>query len=172
MRNRWGSPKAKRGRQSLLEQVQKNHERACVYASALRKPVPPKPQILIDLENSSRAHRSRTRSTPWADGRPLERDVLKQVIAAFKADPRVASVERNQSGVFQDGDRYIRVGSRGKLDLTVYLTDGRYLECEVKRGQQPSLLREQQRKRIQAIRSSGGLAGWCWSRESALALLP
>ena len=113
----------------------------------------------------------RQRSTPGADGRPLERDVLKAIIQALRLDRRVASVERNQSGVFQDGSRYIRVGSKGKLDLTVYLKDGRYAEIEVKRDPHTKP-EEHQFQRIEHIKRSGGIAGWCWSIESALAILP
>jgi hypothetical protein len=113
----------------------------------------------------------RQRSSPGFDGRPLERDVLKAIIQALKLDRRVASVERNQSGVFQDGKRYIRVGTKGKLDLTVYLKDGRYAELEVKRDQRTTP-EEHQLQRIEHIKRSGGIAGWCWSLESALAILP
>lgn len=107
-----------------------------------------------------------------ASGKPLERDVLKAVIQALRMDKRVASVERNQSGVFQDGNRFVRVGTKGKLDLTIYLRDGRYIEAEVKRAPDVKLLSEAQQLRISQIRGAGGLAGWCWSVESALALLP
>ena len=101
---------------------------------------------------------------------PLEREVLKAVTKALRADPRVARVERNQSGTFREGERWIKVGTRGKLDLTVYLKSGRYMEIEVKRpGGKPD---PRQALRIEAIKREGGLAGWCWSAESALALLP
>ena len=113
----------------------------------------------------------RSRSTPGADGRSLEKNVLKAVIKALRADPRVASVERNQSGVFQDGERWVRVGSKGKLDLTVYLKSGRFAELEVKRDERTKP-DERQLQRIEHIIRSGGIAGWCWSIESALALLP
>ena len=113
----------------------------------------------------------RQRSTPGADGRPLERDVLKAIIQALRLDPRVARVERNQSGVFQDDERYIRVGTPGKLDLTVYLKSGRFAELEVKRDERTKP-DERQLQRIEHIIRSGGIAGWCWSIESALALLP
>lgn len=114
----------------------------------------------------------RSRARPGADGRPLEKHVLKAVIDALRLDPRVARVERNQSGVFQEGNRVIRVGSKGKLDLTIYLKNGRYIECEVKRSPDVKLLSAEQTARIQSIRDSGGLSGWCWSVESALALIP
>jgi hypothetical protein len=113
----------------------------------------------------------RQRSTPGADGRPLERNVLKAVIKALRADPRVARVERNQSGVFLDGDRTITVGSKGKLDLTVFLTSGKYIEVEVKRDMK-TLPKAHQWQRIKQIREAGGLAGWCWNVPSAIALLP
>lgn len=108
------------------------------------------------------------------DGRPampLERDVLLQIIKALRADPRVARVERNQSGVFREGNRFIRVGVKGKLDLTVYLKSGRFAEIEVKRSEKvkPEV---HQVARIQEIKREGGIAGWAWSAESALALLP
>jgi len=102
--------------------------------------------------------------------KPLERDVLKAIVQRLRLDPRVARVERNQSGVFQDGNRYIRVGVRGKLDLTVYLKSGAYLELEVKRpGGKPE---PHQQKRIDDIRASGGLAGYATSPEEAIKLLP
>jgi hypothetical protein len=101
---------------------------------------------------------------------PLEAEVLKSVVKALKSDPRVARVQRNQSGVFHEGDRWIRVGERGLLDLTVYLKSGRYIEIEVKRpGGAP---KPHQAARIADIKSQGGLAGYAWSAESALALLP
>jgi hypothetical protein len=102
--------------------------------------------------------------------KPLERDVLKAIVQALRLDRRVARVERNQSGVFQDGNRYIRVGVRGKLDLTVYLKTGRFIEIEVKRpGGKPE---PHQQKRIDDIRAAGGLAGYATSVEEALELLP
>lgn len=113
----------------------------------------------------------RQRSSPGADGRPLERDVLKTVIDALRWDKRVASVARNQSGVFQDGERYIRVGTKGKLDLTVYLRSGRFAEIEVKRDARTKP-DERQLQRIEHIRRDGGIAGWCWDAPSALAILP
>jgi len=154
----------RRGRLTLRERLAQSHATQSFYASARDLPPPAKPAALLKP--------LRKRSSPGADGKPLEKHVLKAVMDALRLDKRVARVERNQSGVFQDGNRFIRVGSRGKLDLTCYLLDGRYIEIEVKRAPNASLLRDAQRKRIQAIKSAGGLAGWCWSVESAIALLP
>lgn len=156
----------RRGRISLRERLERNHATLSFYAKGAGKPPPPKPALLVAMEE--RAARRRPRS---ASGRPLERDVLKAVIQALKLDRRVSSVERNQSGVFQDGERYIRVGTRGKLDLTVYLKDGRYAELEVKRDARTKP-EEHQLRRIEAIRRDGGIAGWCYDVPSALAVLP
>ena len=108
-------------------------------------------------------------SKPRASGGVLERDVLRQIVKALRSHPSVSSVERNQSGLFRDGERYIRVGTVGKLDLTIYLTDGRYAEIEVKRpgGRATSA----QAERIQRILSRGGLAGVASSVEQALQIL-
>jgi hypothetical protein len=103
--------------------------------------------------------------------RPLERNVLKAVTRALRRDPRVARVERNTSGVFLAGNRTISVGVKGKLDLTCYLKSGRYIEIEVKRDERAKP-QPHQLERIERIKYAGGLAGWCWSAETALALLP
>lgn len=105
-----------------------------------------------------------------ADSKPLEKHVLRAVMAWLRLDKRVARVQRNQSGMFLEGNRVIRVGEKGLLDLTVYLRDGRYMEIEVKRpGKKPE---PHQEARIADIKARGGLAGWCDSPEGAIALLP
>lgn len=118
------------------------------------------PRTALDIDA---IHRKR-------DSRPLERNVLKAVVKALRADPRVARVQRNTSGVFQEGGRIIRVGSRGLLDLTIFLKSGAYAEIEIKRpGGKPE---PHQAERIATIRASGGIAGYATSAEEALALLP
>lgn len=101
---------------------------------------------------------------------PLEKHVLADVLQALRQHPRVALVERTQSGLFQDHDRYIRVGTPGKLDITLMMVGGRYGEIEVKRpGGKPD---ERQQRRIDAIRRNGGIAGCATSAAEAIALLP
>lgn len=112
----------------------------------------------------------RIRKPSQPSGKRLEKHVLAEVLKALRHDPRVAQVERTQSGLFMEGDRYIRVGTPGKLDITGLLVGGRYFEIEVKRpGGKPD---PRQAARIVAIRANGGISGYCWSAESALALLP
>lgn len=120
---------------------------------------------------AKRASKPKLQGVDAIHKRQLERNVLKAVARALRRDPRVARVERNTSGVFMDGGRTISVGVRGKLDLTCYLKSGRYIEIEVKRDERAKP-QPHQLQRIERIRYAGGLAGWCWSAETALALLP
>jgi hypothetical protein len=107
------------------------------------------------------------------DGRPvypLEKEVLADALKALRNDPRVWIVDRRQSGVFQDGDRYIRVGTRGVLDISGMLKGGKYFELEAKRqGEKPE---PHQLERIAEVREGGGISGYFWSVETCLALLP
>lgn len=131
-----------------------------------------KPEVADRLTTTLPPKRDRVKRP--VDGRPAapyERDVLREVVRVLRSDHRVSRVERNQSGVFQDGNRYIRVGVRGKLDLTVYLKSGRFAEIEVKRDAKTKP-EPHQAARIDQIKRDGGIAGWAWSAESALAILP
>jgi hypothetical protein len=152
----------KRGRLSRREQIESVNRGLRAWGAMFGKP-----EVAEKLSTQLPV----TRAPRHASGRPLERNVLRAVMQALRYDPRVLRVERNQSGVFQDGNRYVRVGSRGKLDLTVYLKSGRYAELEVKRDERTKPDPRQQR-RIDEIKQGGGIAGWCWSVESALAILP
>lgn len=101
---------------------------------------------------------------------PLEKEVLADALEALRNDPRVWFADRRQSGVFQDGDRYIRVGTRGVLDVSGMLHGGRYFEIEAKRpGEKPD---ENQERRIANIRAGGGVSGYFTSSDEALGLLP
>ena len=107
----------------------------------------------------------RIRRASGADGGILEKHVLKAVIKFLRAHPKVASVQRNQSGVFMEGDRVIRVGFVGKLDLGGYLKGGLAYEIEVKRpGGKPS---PAQAARIEKLRANGVLTGCVSSIEEA-----
>ena len=65
---------------------------------------------------------------------PLERDVLKAVLAALRAHPRVAFVERINSGAYKSAaGHYVRFGFVGCPDILGMLKDGRFLAIEVKR---------------------------------------
>lgn len=144
-----------RGRKSKLEEARAHNAAIDFYnmPERFKRPLP------------------KVRAAAKPSGKPLEKNVLGSVLMALRHDPRVALVERTQSGLFQDGNRHIRVGSKGKLDITGMLKSGKYFEIECKRDEatKPD---ERQTERIAAIRANGGISGWCWSAESALALLP
>ena len=97
-------------------------------------------------------HRTVARS-----GKPLERNIKKAIIKALRKHPLVVRVENNVSALLQAGDRVIRVGHRGKPDLTVFLRDGRYIGMEIKRPGENA--KPHQQERIDAIRAAGGIAG-------------
>jgi hypothetical protein len=63
-----------------------------------------------------------------------ERDILKDVLGAVTYHPRVAWAERMNSGVMQQGGRYVRFGFVGCPDIIGQLRDGRFLAIEVKRA--------------------------------------
>lgn len=153
--------KKRAGRPTRREQIESFNALHRFYADA----VGVKPMVQLAVP------KLRTRSTTSKRSTiPLERDVLKAVLQALRYDPRVASVERQQSGVFLEGNRHIRVGTPGALDIKGMLKGGRMFEIECKRpGGKPD---PRQAARIARIRADGGVAGYCWSVESALALLP
>ena len=149
-----------RGRQSRRERLLSNKAAIDFLAAGADKRY--EFQVAIP-----KARKPRTRS---ASSTPLERDVLASALEALRLDRRVAFADRQQSGVFQDGDRYIRVGTPGKLDIVGMLKGGRYLELEAKRpGQKPD---ERQALRIAFVITGGGVSGYFTSVEEALALLP
>lgn len=149
-------------RKSLKDQVKANAAWAA-FASPDGK-APPLPESLAYLGEPKRTYTKRI------DAGPTEAQVLKSVLAYLRSHSLVASVERSQSGVFQEGNRIIRVGFVGKLDISGFLRNGaRYFEIEVKRpGAKPT---DAQQKRIDAVLSSGGISGYVTSIEEVAALI-
>lgn len=155
----------RRGRKSLREQFRLNKAWIEFHAAATDKPSP----IDIVVPPAPKAREVR-RPVDGKPPQPLEKHVLAAALNALRSDPRVAFADRQQSGLFQDGNRYIRVGTPGKLDIVGMLTNGRYLELEAKRpGQKPD---ERQARRIEFVKRHGGIAGYFTSADEALALLP
>lgn len=100
---------------------------------------------------------------------PYEAEILAQILSAIRARPDVAICDRRQSGVFQDGNRMIRVGSRGVLDISGMMQGGRYFEIEAKRpGKKPT---DEQADRIDVVRAGGGIAGVAYSAADAMSIL-
>lgn len=149
------------GRRSMRDTLAGNNAAQRFYA-AMAGIDPP-----AELLNSIKPKRT---AAPRDPSKVYEKDVLADVLQALRADPRVALVMRQQSGVFVEGNRHIRVGSRGLLDIGGMLIGGRHFEIECKRpGERPD---ERQAERIAAIRRNGGIAGYATSAAEALALLP
>lgn len=97
-----------------------------------------------------------------------ERDVLKAALKYLRHHPKVASVERTQSGVFTEGNRTIRVGFVGKLDISGVLKGGRAFEFEAKRpGGKLSIA---QANRIVQLQNAGVLSG-CFDSVDGLEML-
>lgn len=148
----------RRGRPSRRERILANNAADRFYAGAAG--VEPKHQQPVPALRAPRK----------PSGKPLERNILKAIMAALRADPRVAQVERQQSGVFMAGDRYIRVGNPGALDIKGMLVGGLAFEIEVKvPGRKPT---PQQAERIATLKANGAVAGFATSVQEALALLP
>lgn len=151
----------RRGRLSLRDQRIAVNKALNHYAVLSGRPTPP---VLLNEITPPPIRRA---SKP---GRVLEKDVLASVLAALRADKRVALCERQQSGVFVEGNRHIRVGTRGALDVRGYLVGGAAFEIEVKRP--GGRLTPEQIVRIDALRANGVIAGVATSAAEALALLP
>lgn len=158
----------RRGRMPMRERLQRN-----LRAMEFQSTTGTNPGIEALRARIAALPPKRDRIRRPVDGKPvvpLEKHVLAEVLDALRQDPRVALVDRRQSGVFQEGERYIRVGTRGTLDISGMLIGGIYFEVECKRpGQKPDA---RQANRIEAIRRNGGIAGYATSAEEAIALLP
>lgn len=164
----------RRGRKSVREQALTNLATERFYAGALPEGdsrAEANSERIHGLEQAIPAKRHRIRRP--VDGKaalPLEKEILADILQALHNDRRIGYVWRHSSGVFQDGERYIRTGPSGLPDLIGFLTgSGRAFFLEVKR---PGLKAdERQAQRLDHFKRSGAIAGVCWSVESALALL-
>ena len=87
--------------------------------------------------------------------RPLERVILRDIIKLLRSHSKVAFAHRQQSGVFREGERVIRVGIVGLPDINGMLVGGRYLGIEVKRH--GGTVSAAQQHRIDQINRNGGL---------------
>jgi hypothetical protein len=89
---------------------------------------------------------------------PTEAQVLKSVLSYLRHDPRIGWCMRVNSGVFQDGDRFISSNSqRGCSDIIGMLRGGRMFAIEVK--SHAGKLMPHQDQFLTLIRDAGGLSG-------------
>jgi hypothetical protein len=86
-----------------------------------------------------------------------ERVILKAILKYLRAHPKVACCWRMQSGLFQQDERTIRVGTPGMPDIIGMLKGGRLFAIEVKRiGGKAT---ESQESWLSHIAGFGGRAG-------------
>lgn len=148
------------GRQSFADRIRANRNAEALWAGG------------ADRVRSGPIAVAPKRAAAQASGMVLERVILKETIAALRKHPKVTEVRRNQVGTFRDGERYIRVGQKGLLDLSVnFLKDGieRYGEVECKSAS--GALTAEQSKRIEVLRKRGGFAGMVRTAEEAVRLI-
>lgn len=91
---------------------------------------------------------------PRHHARP-ETAALHEVLAALRAHPAVAWVERQNAGAARIGTRWVRFGWQGCSDLIGQLRDGRLLAFEVKAS--GGRLRPEQRVFLDRVRRHGGI---------------
>lgn len=94
---------------------------------------------------------------------PMERDVLKAVLHLLRVHPAVRFAWRMTSGMFETGERTVRVGLVGMPDVIGMLRDGRFFGCEVKRP--GGRVSEAQAYRLKQINDGGGLGFVAYSAD-------
>ncbi len=86
-----------------------------------------------------------------------EAEILRAIMKLLKHHPKVARVWRQNSGTFQQGDRYIRANTaRGMSDIMGILKDGRTLAIEVKTL--TGRVEDHQWEFLDSISKAGGVA--------------
>lgn len=154
----------KPARKSLRDTIAENQRAMDYYAIMTDRP-------RVDL----RVPEVKQRAAPKPSGNPTEAQVLKAVMAFLRAHPKVATVWRQNSGVFaeqnRDGStRYVRANTaRGMSDIAGFLKDGRALFVEVK--SLTGRIQPHQQQFIDQAKLAGAVAGVCRSVDDAIALL-
>lgn len=87
-----------------------------------------------------------------------ERDHLKACLEYLEMHPKVAWVQRVNTGMWKEEDRVIRFGFKGCSDIIGQLKDGRFVAFECKRvGETPS---SAQQSFINTVWANNGIAHW------------
>lgn len=102
-------------------------------------------------------------------GKPLERDVVRAVMDMLRRHPKVGFVHRLQSGLLDQGERMIRVGSVGMPDLCGVLKGGRAFYIEIKTAD--GVVTDAQNHMIDILQHAGAACGIARSVEQALAII-
>lgn len=104
------------------------------------------------------------------NGDPKEGDIQALVLRALSRHPRVAWIERYNSGAVKAGGRYVRYNTnRGQSDLMGQLKTGELLAIEIKKpGERPTF---EQQAFLDTVVKNGGCAGWVDKWEDAVKLV-
>lgn len=151
-----------------------------LYASASPRPVSPEGIALATPEAAQeRVKRAARQSTE-----PLEKEIQAEILDYLKAHVNVRALCRINSGVMQEGERFIRMntvyGKKNGMYMrmadiqAIHWPSGRAIAIEVKRGswKQPSGKREhEQAAYLECVREAGGLAIFATSVDEVRRLL-
>jgi hypothetical protein len=108
---------------------------------------------------------------------PLEKDIQRVILSALRLHPKVARIERTNTGAgkFQGKNgkagRFIRFGFPGQPDLTGIANDGRVIAIEIKRPSTRHNVSTEQRAYLDQVSAAGGYAGVATCVEEAFAIL-
>lgn len=107
-------------------------------------------ELLTDAENRV------PKPLPSGANHRREGAVLAAVLKVLRQHPAIAWVERQNSGAYKDGKRFIRYGWPGCADILGQLQDGRFLAVEVKAP--AGRLRPEQAAFLELVLQHGGVA--------------
>jgi hypothetical protein len=108
---------------------------------------------------------------------PREVELQKLILAALRLHPKVARIERTNTGagrfLRRDGTagRFVRFGFAGQSDLSGMSKCGRVIAIEIKRRSTRNDVSEHQRAYLDQVRAAGGFAGVACSVEDAYEIL-
>ena len=95
---------------------------------------------------------------PYANSKNnAENAVLSAIMDYLARCSLVASSWRNNVGAVKRENRFVRFGKEGQSDIIGFLTDGRFLAIEAKRGSGGKLT-QKQLEFLQCVDAAGGVA--------------
>lgn len=138
-----------RGRKTFRETLEANDRALRGYAALAGKP------IVHDPLPSVRPPRQR--AAPGADGKPLEKDILKAILGYLHLCPAVVFAGRFNQGTMEEGGRFVRMSTiTGFPDVHGMLVGGRAFYVEVKRHN--GRVEPHQQRFIDKVIAGGGIA--------------
>lgn len=152
------------GRKSFADKLRENAGAHRLWAAGSPKGAAPL------FQDTPEKREVRAKREPSTSNGLLEADVLEDSLAALRAHPNVAFAWRLQSGVFKDGERFVRVGFKGMPDIVGMTMKARFFAVEIKREVGGTVTPEQ-RETLNRIGICGGLAGVAHSAAEAIAII-